>query len=242
MAQSDYMLFTYKVNVHLCVRCENTLSRSCGLEGRRTPERPGTYAGWATRCGPRLIDPAGATTYSWSVGGNAEEPSGGACKDDRHARGNAPGDTPGGLRERGEPPLGGREWDPGSGSLLRGRAHPPGGRGSLGPGAVPVRPPAGIGRARDYGRHHREGVRLRGVEQLRLRAGDSGAGARFGEPLHLFARPERAGDERDPRARERGAEERVAPAHGPLREGGLLRPYRARGGLRPRLPRHHGGR
>src|SRR5918997_1956215 len=145
MAQADYMLFTHKVNLHLCVRCENTLSCGCGLEGRRTPERPGTYAGWATRCGLRLIDPDGATTYSWSVGGNAEEPSGGACKDDRHARGNAPGDTSGGLRERGEPSLGGRAGDPGPGSLLRGRARHPGSRGSLGPRAVPDRPPARVG-------------------------------------------------------------------------------------------------
>ena len=101
--------------------------------------------------------------------------------------------------------LRGGERGSGSGMCLRGRARRPGGCGLLGQGGVPLRAITGVGGARDHGRHHRRGVRVRRVEQRRLWAGRSRAGAGVGISLHLLARPGWAGDGGDPRAWLRGA-------------------------------------
>src|SRR5215211_1152395 len=251
------MRFAHKVKVHLYVTCEQPLSGSYGRLGAVGSPSAANWLGNARESmeevpGPfrerhglsgavrYWIDPGGARTYACLSRGasSIEEPE----KDDRHARGDAPGKAAGGLHKRGEPSLRGGEGEPGQGTFFRGRRGDTGGRRTLGPGGVSVRPAAAPGGDRSRRRHPRGGVRLRRVEQRGLRARGGRAGARVGEPGDLFARPERAGDDRDPRARLRGTEKGVAPTDGPLREDRLLRPHRARGRERSRFPYDYRGR
>ena len=90
-------------------------------------------------------------------------------------------------------------------------------------------------------RHPRDaprGVRLRGNRRRRLRAGLPGDGGRRLRPPLARLGAGLAGDVRDPRLRQRGAEAGVAPGHGRGREAGLLRPHRAGRRLQPREYAH----
>ena len=94
---------------------------------------------------------------------------------------------------------------------------PPGDRGLLGAGRVPVAAVGAARRSRDRRRGHR-GLRVPGTGPDRVRAGAHGAQPRRREPRHAPRGASRAGDEVDRDARVRGAEAALASGDGPARE------------------------
>jgi hypothetical protein len=164
---------------------------------------------------------------------------------DHYTRGDPARDATGGLHQRGQPSLRRGEGGPGQGTRLCGSGGHPRGSRILGQSRVSVRSGSGPSGDRDHGRLLRGGVWLRRLEQRGLRPRDSGAGPRLGEFGNLLTRSERPGDGGDLQPRLGGAEAEVAPPDGEVRENRLLRPYRAGGWKRPRLPfydRRRGGR